>query len=277
MSHSTRTHQTLLGYTGFVVSALAVLGFVMPRGLMELSQQSATATMPIPAHVFAKSFRFGATSLTPAVQMSPVDASLAADLKLALADGTAALEGGDYSAAHTAFSKALDLQPESVLSYHGRALASLRMQKYDAAIADLSAVLERRPDDVRALANRGSAHHALGKTRLATVDYNRAIALQPDYEIAFANRGSLHFDLGNYEHALADFDRALVLDPQDSKTFYNRAMVLAQLQKFDDAIADLKVAETLFRQQEQITAAKLSRQATEQLEAGTFDPLAPME
>ena len=74
-----------------------------------------------------------------------------------------------------------------------------------------------------------------------------------------------------------DFDRALVLDPEDSKTFYNRAMVLAQLQKFDEAVADLKVAETLFEQQEQIAAAKLSRKAIEQLEAGTFDPLAPME
>jgi len=276
MSHSTRTHHTLLGYAGFLVSALAVLGFIVPRGMMQLAQQSANATMPIPAHVFAKSFRFAATSLAPTAQ-APIDAAFADDLKAALSDGTAALERGDYPAARSAFSQAIEVQPDSVFSYHGRALAFLRMQQYEAAIADLNAVVERSPEDVRAFANRGSAYHALGKTRAATVDYNRAIALQPDYDIAFANRGSLHFDLGNYEHALADFDRALVLNPDDSKTFYNRAMVLAQLDRLEDAIADLKVAETLFEQQEQVTAAKLSRKAIEQIEAGTFDPLSPME
>jgi tetratricopeptide (TPR) repeat protein len=274
MNHSTDTHPRW-GYAGFLVSALAVLGLVVPRGMMQLSQQTANATMPIPAYVFANSFRFAAMGLAPNTKIS-IDPSRTADLKAAIAAGTAALEAGDYSKAQTEFSKALELQPDSIFCYHGRALSRLRMQQYDAAIADLTEVLDRSPEDVRAFANRGSAHHALGKTRDAMIDYNRAIALQPDYDIAFVNRGSLHFDLGNYEHALADFDRALALNASDSKTFYNRAMVLAQLQQFDKAVLDLEVAEGLFQEQEQIGAAKLSRQAIDQIEAGTFDPMAPM-
>ncbi|NJN61906.1 MAG: tetratricopeptide repeat protein [Coleofasciculaceae cyanobacterium RL_1_1] len=274
MNHSTDTHPRW-GYAGFLVSALAVLGLVVPRGMMQLSQQTANATTPIPAYVFANSFRLAAMGLAPSTKRS-IDPSRTADLKAAIADGTAALEAGDYAKAQAEFSKALELQPDSIFGYHGRALSRLRMQQYEAAIADLTEVLDRSPDDVRAFANRGSAYHALGKTRNAMIDYNRAIALQPDYDIAFVNRGSLHFDLGNYEHALADFDRAIALNASDSKTLYNRAMVLAQLQQFDKAVLDLEVAEGLFQKQDQLEAAKLSRQAIDQIEAGTFDPMAPM-
>ena len=274
MNHSTDRHPRW-GYAGFLVSALAVLGLVVPRGMMQLSRQTANATTPIPAYVFANSFRFAAMGLVP-THKNPIDPRHAAKLNAAIAEGTAALEGGDYSKAQAEFSKALELQPDSVFGYHGRALSLLRTQQYDAAIADLTEVLTRSPKDVRAFANRGSAYHALGKTRDAMIDYNRAIALQPDYDIAFVNRGSLHFDLGNYEHALADFDRAIALNPEDSKTLYNRAMVSAQLQQFDQAVADLKAAEGLFKAQDQLEAAKLSRQAIEQIDAGTFDPMAPM-
>jgi tetratricopeptide (TPR) repeat protein len=274
MNHSTDPHPRW-GYAGFLVSALAVLGLIVPRGMMQLSRQTANATMPIPAYVFANSFRFAAMGLAPSSKQS-VDPSRTADLKAAIAAGTAALEAGDYSEAEAKFSQAIELQPDSIFCYHGRALSRLRMQQYEAAIADLTEVLQRSSEDVRAFANRGSAYHALGKTRNAMIDYNRAIALQPDYDIAFVNRGSLHFDLGNYEHALADFDRAIALNDSDSKTFYNRAMVLAQLGQFDKAVTDLETAERLFQQQEQFTAAKLSRQAIEQIKAGTFDPMAPM-
>lgn len=278
MNHSTDRHPRW-GYAGFLVSALVVLGLVVPRGLRQLSQQTANATPPIPAHVFANSFRLVAMGLIPSakIPIAPrLDARLAAELKAAIATGTAALEVSDYTAAETAFSQALELQSDSIFAYHGRALSRLRTQQYEAAIADLTQVLTLSPKDVRAFANRGSAYHALGKTREAMIDYNRAIALQPTYDIAFVNRGSLHFDLGNYEHALADFDRAITLKPDDAKTLYNRAMVAAQLQNVAQAITDLKAAENLFNTQDQGEAAKLSRQAIAQLEAGTFDPTAPM-
>lgn len=65
--------------------------------------------------------------------------------------------------------------------------------------------IELNPDYALAYYNRGNAYFDQDKLDEAIADYTRALEINPDYADAYWGRGSVYYDLGDYPHAAADY------------------------------------------------------------------------
>ncbi len=104
--------------------------------------------------------------------------------------------GNDYKEAITNFDKAIQLNPETWMSYYNRGTAKFRLAEfakkhgnvgracelYQAAIDDYTQTLKINPESIRAYRNRGHAKEALGQKEAAEADFQKAKALNPKVE-----------------------------------------------------------------------------------------------
>ncbi len=80
--------------------------------------------------------------------------------------------------------------------------------QYGAAISEYSRAIELKPDFAAAYNNRGCILMANGRTDEAIADFNRAIELEPDYPRAYRNRACALMKKGHIGAAFTDFERA---------------------------------------------------------------------
>ena len=100
----------------------------------------------------------------------------------------------DYKEAIALFDKAIQLNPETWVSYYNRGTAKFRLAEsakkhgnagrarelYQAAIDDYTQTLEKAPWNVSAYRNRGFAKAELGQEEAAKADFEKAKELYPD-------------------------------------------------------------------------------------------------
>ena len=84
---------------------------------------------------------------------------------------------------------------------------------YRKAVEAFSRVIELTPDSAHAYNNRGVAYSELGSYRLAIQDFNRAIHLNPDEVLFRFNRGIAFGKAEVYDLAIKDFKRVIEMDP----------------------------------------------------------------
>jgi tetratricopeptide (TPR) repeat protein len=87
---------------------------------------------------------------------------------------------------------------------------------YHKAVEAFSRVIELAPDSMHAYNNRGVAYSELGSYRLAIQDFNRAIHLNPKEVLFRFNRGVAFAKGEEYDLAIKDFKRVIAMDPQHS-------------------------------------------------------------
>jgi tetratricopeptide (TPR) repeat protein len=85
---------------------------------------------------------------------------------------------------------------------------------YRKAVEAFSRVIELSPDSTHAYNNRGVAYSELGNYRLAIQDFNRAIHLNPSEALFRFNRGIAFGKGEEFDLAIKDFKRVLEMDPQ---------------------------------------------------------------
>ena len=107
-----------------------------------------------------------------------------------VAEGFAALDGGNYRAAYNAFKKAIELKPDYLKAYYGRGVARAFQKDYKGSITD----------------------------------FNKVISIDPNYVQAYYNRAVSKAIMGNHKDALPDFDIAIKYDPKDAEAFFNRGI-----------------------------------------------------
>lgn len=123
---------------------------------------------------------------------------------------------GDYDADWAkAYSRAVELQPESASAYFARGYASSGSpEQSQQAIADLSTALDLGHEP-RAPAYywRAWAHYTAGSYQPAAEDYSRVIELEPSWPDAYDGRGHAYIRLGQYDLGLADMATSIDIDP----------------------------------------------------------------
>ena len=97
--------------------------------------------------------------------------------------GTVYTNEGEYHKAITAFTKAIEFDPNFAIAYSNRGWAYIELGQYDEAITDCT----------------------------------KAIELDSSLAIAYSNRGWAYIELGQYDEAIADYDKAIELDPNLQK------------------------------------------------------------
>lgn len=146
-------------------------------------------------------------------------------LESALMDGDLAGEEGDYEAAVTAYSKAIELDPSSANTRRFRAAAYLMLKRYQLAIADYGKAAEIEPGNADTWMSSASARMLANDHERALPDINKAIDIEPKNPQAYYTRGRVYEGLGKANEAIADYRKALSIDPKHE----NSQQALARL------------------------------------------------
>ncbi len=83
-------------------------------------------------------------------------------------------------------------------------------------------MLELLPDDVASFSGRAYAHRKLGRFVDAAADYGDAIRRQPDAPRLYTNRAYCYAKAGQYGRAVQDYSAVLRLDPGNVHALHNR-------------------------------------------------------
>lgn len=133
-------------------------------------------------------------------------------LESALMDADMAGESGDYEAAITAYSTALEIDPRSAEAYIGRGWAYHLLKDYQHAIADYVKLLEIDPKNDVAWMQCAIARTMSNDPEHALSDINKSIELNPKEPQAYYTRGSVFEALGKVADAVRDYRQALSID-----------------------------------------------------------------
>ena len=98
----------------------------------------------------------------------------------AYADGMVALENGENTESIRLFSEAVRLKPVAVGPYIGRGRASTALGKFDDALADFTRAIELNPKSVLALRERARVYRLTGAVALAECDEQMAAVVEAE-------------------------------------------------------------------------------------------------
>ncbi|MGD8886727.1 MAG: tetratricopeptide repeat protein, partial [Gammaproteobacteria bacterium] len=99
--------------------------------------------------------------------------------------------------------------------YRERGIHYAELGHYDKAVADFSNAVELNPNYVTAFIGRANAYAKLEQYKAAYQDFATAQKLSPKNTAIYIMRGSLNFLLGRFEDAVADYRYYLSLKPND--------------------------------------------------------------
>ncbi|NEO87828.1 MAG: tetratricopeptide repeat protein [Spirulina sp. SIO3F2] len=149
---------------------------------------------------------------------------------------------GDRQAALEDFSIAIERRSRLDQAYYQRANVRFNLGDYEGALSDFGQALQANPDSVKAYVNRGNTYAALGQEPQALEDFNQAIALDETLAPAYVSRCLSRSNLDDHEGALTDCNRAINLRPTHTFAYQNRGLVRRRLGDAQGAIADYNIA-----------------------------------
>ncbi|AOY80290.1 condensation domain-containing protein [Moorena producens JHB] len=125
--------------------------------------------------------------------------------------GDALSQQKQFPLAITAYTKALQLQPDNGHVYFRLGNAQLEEKELDSAIASYQKAIELAPASAWIHQNLGKALHKQGQLESAIANYTKAIKLQPDMPELYVQLSSVQLRLGQIESAIANYKEAIRL------------------------------------------------------------------
>jgi tetratricopeptide (TPR) repeat protein len=150
---------------------------------------------------------------------------------------------GDFDEAISAYTEAIDLNPENGEAYNLRGVAYSRSGDDEQAIDDYTQAINHNHDPLALVyANRAVSYLRQDNYEQGIADATQAIELEP-YDAGYYNlRGNIYFNAGDYAQALNDYTEAIDLAPDYDWAYSNRAGTHFRLQDIDAALRDARKA-----------------------------------
>jgi len=177
-----------------------------------------------------------------ALLLSMLVIACASKVEQKLQEGGKFLDQQQWQEAITAYSEAIELDPDNVDAYLNRCWAYRRTGQFDNALEDANRAIELEPTNAMAYQNRGYTHKFLHQYELALADASNAIELDPELASAYDCRASIYSTQGQYELALSDASKAIELDPNLCEAYESRANAYFALGQYDKAKVDASSA-----------------------------------
>lgn len=155
---------------------------------------------------------------------------------------------GHYTQAQSAFGRVIALTPQSTVGYLHRAHAYRANNYPESAIVDYTTVLDINPEQVEARYYRAQLYQGLDRHKEAVTDLEVVIQWRltnmptEDYLDSYRLRGYSRRRLGQLLAAEEDFKKALSLDPNDAQAYYNRGILAAHQKTSDCGVLDFTKA-----------------------------------
>lgn len=175
-----------------------------------------------------------------------------------------------YEEAIEAYDKAIQIDPENVGAWDGKALAlkslalsshdtekfNESLKAYDQSIELYNERIAKNPQDTNALyykglalTGRALAMKAGEKLNISSdkddrikyfeeaIDaYDRIIEIDPKYVTAWKNKGNVLYSLGEYNESLEALDKAIEIVPDYGLAWYSKGLALFEMGRYEEAI-----------------------------------------
>jgi protein O-mannosyl-transferase len=142
----------------------------------------------------------------------------------------------------TLFTRALQVNPRSVLAYNNLGLALAQHGQLDAAITQYRAALRINPNAVEAHYNLGNALQRQGQRAQAITHYTEAVRLKPHWVEAYNNLGNTLDDDGRAEEAITYYQAALRLQPDFAEAHNNLGTAWLKQGRLTEALEQFRIA-----------------------------------
>ncbi len=149
---------------------------------------------------------------------------------------------GKHNQAILDYNKAIKINPKQAAAYNNRGTAYGNLGKFSQAISDFNKAIQLYPQDAEAHYNRGLSYEQLGNYNQAIKNYNKSIEINPNHSNAYNNLGVAYYKLGNFNQAIISFNEAIKINPQDAETHYNKGLSYLSLENYQQAILDFNEA-----------------------------------
>ena len=202
--------------TWVISSVVAVLIAVVAAGIT-LYQKSAATTRARQVAGLVAAGDNGATEGQWAAAASSYSKALELDPNNVVAlSGRARAYGNlqKWGSALADWNQAVMLQPDQLSSRQQRALAFLKTGAAAAALNDIQYVLQKDPTNLDALQILGETNMALARPAAAAAAYETILKQQPNDAATLVALAGAHQAAGNKDLAISDFERAIDVDPR---------------------------------------------------------------
>ena len=168
----------------------------------------------------------------------------------------------DPQRAISAWSAAIEQNPELATAYFNRCIAQARLNDLRAALNDCTQAFMIDPQYASAWYYRGVLRsERLGDDAGSIADFDRALAIQPDLANAYFKRGNARLRSGDPAGAMQDYSKAIELQPGDADAHYNLGVLYAQKNDVAQAKRHFKIAAQLHGEQGNAEGKQRARQA----------------
>jgi curved DNA-binding protein CbpA len=155
-----------------------------------------------------------------------VDGAISKDSEQCYVQGVNLAAHKNYAMAISEFTRAIDLNPQYLDAYLGRAQVRFSVADDRGTVEDCRHILSLKTDVVHAQYLLGRAYHRLGDVRSAIEGYSQAIVLVKDYAKAYYNRGLAHLEINEQRLGVQDLQAASRLfRNQNNLSAYRRTRI----------------------------------------------------
>lgn len=153
-------------------------------------------------------------------------------------------EQKDWNGAIRDYSEAIRLDPQASY-YYNRAVSYSQLEQFPEALQDYTQAIQIQPKYMESYHNRGVIKFHQGDYHGAIQDLTSAIQIQSNHADCYKNRGSAKVCISDFSGALEDYNTAIRLNSQDAETYFNRGFLYQEMKNFSGAIADWEHGLTL--------------------------------
>lgn len=129
-----------------------------------------------------------------------------------------------FEAALASFTRATEIDPESLWPKYYITTLLNRTERYEEALARCNEFIQRHPGKAGLHGERGETYLRLKAHERALADFTTAIDLQPDSGWAYRGRGVTLRNMGRYDAALADLNVAVEQASRNDWIIYQRGL-----------------------------------------------------
>lgn len=174
--------------------------------------------------------------ITEALETRPASAELLGSR------GYAYAENKQYDLALKDFAKAIELDPDNLGAYLGRASVYKSVSLEEKALADYGHVIQIDPTIARAYSSRALIYKNQDKIDLALADYLRAITLEPKDRFSLQAVGYIYYGREDFDKALEYFNKEIDVAPDLQGGYTSRGYIYMRQEQYDKAIEDFTKA-----------------------------------
>ncbi|MBM3934726.1 MAG: tetratricopeptide repeat protein [SAR202 cluster bacterium] len=191
-------------------------------------------------------FNFVARVLLAAILAAGAVVAMACEVEPGLLEqGQTAASDGRLGDASTAFSGAINEDPNNPDPYLARGDVYMQRGEPDRAVVDYGQYIRLSRSDATGYLKRGQAYLELREYDKALLDLNEALKLDASLAAAYVGRAKAYLAVDRPEQALSDLDRATTLTNRSAEVYALRAKAHLALGAVQQALRDANESVTM--------------------------------